>query len=95
MAHGFASIDKSWGEEGEVVGTAPDERFLFCNGYWAGGEFISQSTVQEGWWDQVVTGLAVGLGGSGGKGEGEEEENMGQSTISEKILIHLICILSE
>ena len=25
----------------------------------------------------------------------EEEENMGQSTISEKILIHLICILSE
>ena len=50
---------------------------------------------QQGWWGRVVTGLAVGPGRSGGKGEGEEEENMGQSTISEQILIHLIYILSE
>ena len=35
------------------------------------------------------------LEGQSGRAEEEEEENMGQSTISEKILIHLICILSE
>ena len=29
LAHWFASREKSWGEEGEVVGAAPDERFLF------------------------------------------------------------------
>ena len=41
-----------------------------------------------------LAGRLVGLGRAGGK-RGRRKENMGQSTISEKILIHLIYVLLE
>ena len=43
LAHWFASREKSWGEEGEVVGAAPVKDFysVLSRGDWEGGRLTS------------------------------------------------------
>ena len=51
----------------------------------------------EGWWGQaVVTGVAVGPGGSGGKrGRRRRKRTLGNQALVKKILIHSIYVYSK